>query len=85
MFGLVIDTMAVLEYICVTTNEGYGRYEISKGYLHCQAQADLGLNRNFQFTLNCIECINDDVLMHLLETHHNDRFITLMDKYLLDW
>lgn len=33
----------------------------------------------------CLEFIVVHELVHLLERHHNERFMTLMDKYLPDW
>ena len=34
---------------------------------------------------DCLEYIIVHELMHLLEKHHNDRFKSLMDRYLPDW
>ena len=33
----------------------------------------------------CLEFIVVHELVHLHERHHNERFMTLMDKYLPDW
>ncbi|NOT11353.1 MAG: M48 family metallopeptidase [Methylococcaceae bacterium] len=35
--------------------------------------------------VQCVEYIVVHELMHLLERHHNDRFITLMDQHLPNW
>jgi len=34
---------------------------------------------------HCLEYIIVHEMIHLLERHHNERFISLMDKYLPDW
>jgi len=35
--------------------------------------------------VHCLEYIIVHELIHLLERHHNDRFLTLMDKYMPQW
>jgi predicted metal-dependent hydrolase len=35
--------------------------------------------------VQCLEYIVVHEMMHLLERHHNDRFISLMDRYLPHW
>lgn len=35
--------------------------------------------------VQCLEYIVVHELMHLLERHHNDRFMALMDKYMPAW
>src|SRR5436853_1622638 len=38
-----------------------------------------------QKPVRCLEYIIVHELVHLLERHHNDRFITLMDKFMPQW
>ena len=35
--------------------------------------------------LRCLEYIVVHELVHLLERHHNDRFVALMDRFLPQW
>ena len=35
--------------------------------------------------INCLEYILVHEMLHLIERHHNDRFIALMDKYIPQW
>jgi len=35
--------------------------------------------------VHCLEYLIVHELVHLLERHHNERFITLMDKFMPQW
>jgi len=43
------------------------------------------LRRRLKRAVRCLEYVVAHELMHLIERHHNTRFIALMDRHLPQW